>query len=83
MGGLIFKEDAEADTDEMYIGIGSFYDKESDEFLVYDWRAPISSLYYDYTLGRAQYKAPIGTISGRFASKTSIHDSKRNDSKYV
>ncbi|MCU7664738.1 RNA polymerase recycling motor HelD [Bacillus thuringiensis] len=63
-GRIDFKEDAEADTDEMYIGIGSFYDKESDEFLVYDWRAPISSLYYDYTLGRAQYKAPIGTISG-------------------
>ncbi|BCC53985.1 hypothetical protein BCJMU07_3335 [Bacillus cereus] len=63
-GRIDFKEDDEADTDEMYIGIGSFYDKEKDEFLVYDWRAPISSLYYDYTLGKAQYKAPIGTISG-------------------
>ncbi|EJQ49467.1 hypothetical protein IEQ_02922 [Bacillus cereus BAG6X1-2] len=62
-GRIDFKED-EADTDEMYIGIGFFYDKENDEFLVYDWRAPISSLYYDYILGRAQYKAPIGTISG-------------------
>ncbi|HHT7189708.1 TPA: RNA polymerase recycling motor HelD [Bacillus cereus] len=63
-GRIDFKEDDEADTDEIYIGIGSFYDKENDEFLVYDWRAPISSLYYDYTLGKAQYKAPIGTISG-------------------
>ncbi|MCC2336994.1 AAA family ATPase [Bacillus tropicus] len=63
-GRIDFKEDNEVDTDEMYIGIGSFYDKENDEFLVYDWRAPISSLYYDYTLGRAQYKAPIGTIAG-------------------
>ncbi|MGH0429458.1 RNA polymerase recycling motor HelD [Bacillus hominis] len=63
-GRIDFKEDDEADTDEMYIGIGSFYDKEKDEFLVYDWRAPISSLYYDYNLGKAQYKAPIGTISG-------------------
>ncbi|CAM4085777.1 ATP-dependent DNA helicase rep [Bacillus luti] len=68
-GRIDFKEDNEADTDEIYIGIGSFYDKENDEFLVYDWRAPISSLYYDYTLGRAQYKAPIGMISGNLLLK--------------
>ncbi|MBJ8103690.1 MULTISPECIES: RNA polymerase recycling motor HelD [Bacillus cereus group] len=63
-GRIDFKEEQEADTDEIYIGIGSFYDKETDEFLVYDWRAPISSLYYDYSLGSAKYIAPMGTISG-------------------
>lgn len=30
----------------IYIGLGSFTD-EHGKFLIYDWRAPISSIYYD------------------------------------
>lgn len=31
-----------------------------DEFLVYDWRAPISSVYYDGGLGKTTYATPDG-----------------------
>lgn len=43
----------------IYIGLGSFADK-NDQFLIYDWRAPISSIYYDGKLGSVTYYAPDG-----------------------
>ena len=36
-----FKEKGEPKSESIYIGLGSFTDRE-DHFLIYDWRAPIS-----------------------------------------
>lgn len=47
------------DPETIYIGLGSFADKE-DHFLIYDWRAPISSIYYDGKLGKVSYNSPDG-----------------------
>ncbi|SDM46406.1 DNA helicase-2 / ATP-dependent DNA helicase PcrA [Fictibacillus solisalsi] len=68
-GRIDFKEKSDADSQPIYLGIASFYDEEKDQFLVYDWRAPISSLYYDYSLGKAEYDAPGGVISGEMELK--------------
>lgn len=68
-GRIDFLEQNEREVDQLYLGIGSFYDKETESFLVYDWRAPISSLYYDYSLGPAKYEAPADTISGELLLK--------------
>lgn len=46
----------------IYIGLGSFADTE-DHFLVYDWRAPISSIYYDGKLGNVTYNSPAGEVT--------------------
>lgn len=46
----------------IYIGLGSFADTD-DNFLVYDWRAPISSIYYDGKLGKVTYNSPAGEIT--------------------
>lgn len=43
----------------IYIGLASFSDGV-DNFLVYDWRAPISSVYYDANLGPVEYETPDG-----------------------
>lgn len=43
----------------IYIGLASFSD-QPDNFLVYDWRAPISSIYYDAGLGSVTYETPAG-----------------------
>jgi len=43
----------------IYIGLASFSDAP-DNFLVYDWRAPISSIYYDAGLGHVTYETPDG-----------------------
>jgi len=44
--------------EEIYIGRHSLMDDKKHTFHVYDWRAPISSLYYDYGVGRASFSIP-------------------------
>lgn len=68
-GRVDFKEEGEPKAECIYIGIASILDPKGENFLVYDWRAPISSLYYDYPPGSAQYKTPVGTISGTMERK--------------
>lgn len=53
----------------IYIGIHTFYDSESKTTLIYDWRAPISSMFYDYELGEASYQSPSGEITGEISLK--------------
>lgn len=45
--------------DTLYIGTGTFQD-EDNQFLIYDWRAPIASVYYNGTLGPVTYDTPVG-----------------------
>lgn len=52
---------------KIYIGLGVVRDKDGS--LVYDWRAPISSLYYDYDVGPASYSCEEGEISGEITLK--------------
>ncbi|RDW17656.1 helicase [Oceanobacillus arenosus] len=68
-GRIDFIEDSELEKDEIYIGIASLMDKNEEDFLIYDWRAPISSLYYDSSLGKAQYQTINGQIEGEIALK--------------
>ncbi|MDC3416847.1 RNA polymerase recycling motor HelD [Aquibacillus salsiterrae] len=68
-GRIDFKEEGEKDTESIYIGISSLMDKNEDDFLIYDWRAPISSLYYDYPPGKAQFEAVDQTIHGEIEVK--------------
>lgn len=58
-GRVDILDEDEATPETLYIGISSFVD-ESQNFLVYDWRAPISSIYYNGTLGKVSYETPIG-----------------------
>ena len=68
-GRIDFFEEAESQTDKIYIGIASFMDKDDENFLIYDWRAPISSLYYDHSPGTATYITPSGPITGEMELK--------------
>lgn len=52
--------ETEGDVIPVYIGIATLEDGR--DFYVYDWRAPISSLFYDYEMGEAQYTTPQGNI---------------------
>jgi DNA helicase-2/ATP-dependent DNA helicase PcrA len=53
----------------VYIGVHSFVDEQQRQSLIYDWRAPISSLFYDYELGEAAYPTPSGSITGTIERK--------------
>lgn len=68
-GRIDFKEHGDDQVEKLYIGISSFLDRQDEDFLVYDWRAPISSLYYDYALGNASYNAVNSEIEGEISLK--------------
>ncbi|GIP38919.1 DNA helicase [Paenibacillus sp. J31TS4] len=56
-------------TERIYIGLASFLDEDGETFLVYDWRTPVASLYYDFPPGPASYETPGGTIEGELELK--------------
>lgn len=64
-----FKEDTGSLNEKIYIGMASFMDQDEENFLIYDWRAPISSLYYDHSPGKAAYQTTEDTITGDMTLK--------------
>ncbi|UJL48357.1 UvrD-helicase domain-containing protein [Virgibacillus sp. NKC19-16] len=68
-GRIDFMEDSYPEEEAIYIGISSLMDKDEEEFLIYDWRAPISSLYYDSSTGKAGYRTREETITGEITLK--------------
>ena len=60
--------ETENDIIPVYIGIATLSD--GTDFYVYDWRAPISSMFYDYEMGEAKYTTPEGNeIKGKIILK--------------
>ncbi|MBU3811916.1 MAG: AAA family ATPase, partial [Candidatus Niameybacter stercoravium] len=67
-GRIDFLEDGEELAEKCYIGISNLISDDYN-FLIYDWRAPISSMFYDYEIGDASYTCPEGLISGKLTTK--------------
>lgn len=67
-----FVFDGETEAESCYIGLSNLADSAADIPVVYDWRAPVSSLFYDYETGRASYEAPAGTVEGEIVKKVQI-----------
>ncbi len=63
-----FKADDEISSEKIYIGKTNVFDENS-KIAVVDWRAPISSIYYDGKIGRTQYECPEGIIKGELSLK--------------
>ena len=57
--------------EKMYIGPATFFDEE-DQVQVYDWRAPIASLFYEGTLGELHYETPNGAQKAQAFLKRDI-----------
>lgn len=68
-GRVDFQADDESSSNPYYIGIAHIGDPKFELPLVLDWRAPLSSIYYDYELGNASYFAPQGEITGKIFLK--------------
>ena len=68
-GSVDFQYEGEEEAETFYIGIGNFAEERGSVPLIYDWRAPVSSLFYDYDKGPASYVAPAGTMEGEILSK--------------
>ena len=68
-GRVDFCYEGEEEPEQFYIGIGNFSEKTGHVPLIYDWRAPVSGLFYDYDKGTASYTAPAGILHGEITSK--------------
>ena len=64
---IVFKDD-EGKIFNIYISLT--YLKDGDlKNILYDWRSPICSLFYDYETGPCEYKAPGGIYKGELKRK--------------
>ncbi|RZU98309.1 HelD family protein [Spiribacter vilamensis] len=68
-GRVDFRSDSAASALPVYVGIHHFHDDEQGEDVVYDWRAPIASLFYNFETGAARYEAPQGDVDGEIERK--------------
>lgn len=75
-GRIDFQETGADRPREIYIGISSMVEPETGAHLVYDWRAPISSLFYDYQPGPGSYVAEAGRVEGEILLKRQYKISK-------
>lgn len=68
-GRITFREQQDTEELDIYIGLMSVTGKGEEDHLVYDWRTPIASLFYDYAPGPVSYRTPIGVIEGEMTLK--------------
>lgn len=63
-GRFDFKSSDKKEVNKIYVGINNFFANDENESLICDWRAPISSIFYEYEIGLAKYEAPSGVLEG-------------------
>lgn len=68
-GRFDFREEGFSEKEKIYIGLYNLMDRNTGEVYVYDWRAPISSIFYRYELGEAAYDTPAGISRGNVSLK--------------
>lgn len=69
-GRIDFRENRTgSETTPLYIGIHTFYDSHEKINRIYDWRAPVSSMFYDHEPGQAAYSSPAGEVNGEISLK--------------
>lgn len=77
--GRIAINNEQAEYETLYIGLSTFREPVSDDVLIYDWRAPISSLFYENKVGPSRYQIPDGEfievdIKGRRQYKIKVNE---------
>ena len=68
-GRVDFCYEGDYEPEIFYIGIANLAKENGGLPLIYDWRAPVSGLFYDFDKGPASYQAPLGEIHGDIAAK--------------
>lgn len=68
-GRVDFHPRGDTEARAYYVGVHHFSAPDTQEILVHDWRAPVSSLYYDFEAGQAHFQTPGGTAHGDITGK--------------
>ena len=64
-----FTESGKTVLQKLYIGKMTLFAKDGIAMLIIDWRAPVSTLYYEGRIGEAAYDCPDGLIGGEISLK--------------
>jgi len=64
-----FNVEFESKFENIYIGLSSLKDEKTYDIYVYDWRAPISSVFYRFGTGNVFYNSPGGKVTGEVSLK--------------
>jgi len=67
-----FNRDSGTNTETLYFGKTSLYQRESQEQLIVDWRSPIANLYYEGRLGKVVYQAEGESFAGEITLKRQL-----------
>ena len=67
-GRIDFRSTAQTDAKPYYIGTFSLI-TDDNRVLVYDWRAPVSGMFYDNEIGAASFVTPRGVVEGELTKK--------------
>lgn len=68
-GRFDFTEEGFDDVEKIYVGLHNLMDPETNDIYIYDWRAPISSIFYRSELGKCSYNSPSKIIFGDISLK--------------
>ncbi len=68
-GRFDFNEDGFDLKEKIYIGRANVMDPRTHDVYVYDWRAPISSIFYRFEPGKVSYQTPAGISTGDMTLK--------------
>lgn len=68
-GRIDFVEEGEKAAEKIYIGMSSLSTNDTLDILIHDWRAPVSSMFYDFETGPSGYSCPAGRIEGQMLLK--------------
>lgn len=68
-GRVDFRYEGEDEPEIYYIGIASLARGRAEHPCVFDWRAPVSGLFYDFDKGPAGFLAPLGMVRGEITRK--------------
>ena len=67
-GRIDFRVSKEDEAKRYYIGTFSLI-TDDNRVLVYDWRAPVSGMFYDDEIGEASFTTPDGVVEGELVRK--------------
>ncbi len=68
-GRVDFMRAGHEHADEIYIGIHHYADEEQGKDLIFDWRAPIATIFYDHETGPVRFSTPSGVVEGAMPLK--------------
>ncbi len=68
---IVYKDDSEQKPENLYIGKVGFCNYNND-LIVIDWRAPISTIYYDSEVGDVSFVSPDGVCHGQMLLKRQL-----------